>query len=115
VRREKVDPAFLSPSGIRTKQYVPKGCDKAYAGHVLLFHVNLVVTGEAIKEGHDFAACRAIDYFVDPWQGEVILGTSLIEACEVYAHAPLAAFLLHHDHVGEPCRISDWLDEFGFK
>jgi hypothetical protein len=28
VRREKVDPAFLSPSGIRTKQYVPKGVIK---------------------------------------------------------------------------------------
>jgi hypothetical protein len=25
---EKVDPAFLSPSGIRTKQYVPKGVMK---------------------------------------------------------------------------------------
>jgi hypothetical protein len=28
VRREKVDPAFLSPSGIRMKQYVPKGVIK---------------------------------------------------------------------------------------
>jgi hypothetical protein len=74
-----------------------------------------VVTGEAIEEGHDFASCRAIDYFVDPWQGEVVLGTSLIEAGEVYAHVSLAAFLLHHDHVGEPCRISNWLDEVGFQ
>ena len=74
-----------------------------------------MVTGEAIEEGHDFTAYRAIDYFVDPWQGEVILGTSLIEGCKVYAHAPLAALHLHHDHVGEPCRISDWLDEFGFQ
>jgi hypothetical protein len=28
VRQEKVEPAFLSPSGIRTKQYVPKGVMK---------------------------------------------------------------------------------------
>jgi hypothetical protein len=28
VSQEKVDPAFLSPSGIRTKQYVPKGVMK---------------------------------------------------------------------------------------
>jgi hypothetical protein len=28
VSREKVDPAFLSPSGIRTKQYVPNGVMK---------------------------------------------------------------------------------------
>jgi hypothetical protein len=28
VRREKVEPAFLSPLGIRTKQYVPKGVMK---------------------------------------------------------------------------------------
>jgi hypothetical protein len=28
VRREKVDPAFLSPSSILMKQYVPKGVIK---------------------------------------------------------------------------------------
>jgi hypothetical protein len=28
VRREKVEPAFLSPSGILMKQYVPKGVMK---------------------------------------------------------------------------------------
>jgi hypothetical protein len=92
-----------------------EGCDKACVGLVFLFHVNLVVTGEAIEEGHDFASCCAIDYFVDPWQGEVVLGTSLIEAGEVYAHAPLATFLLHHDHVGEPCRISNRLNEVGLQ
>jgi hypothetical protein len=40
---------------------------------------------------------------------------SLIEACEIDAHAPLATLLLHHDHVGEPGWIRDWLDEFGFQ
>jgi hypothetical protein len=74
-----------------------------------------VVAGEAVKEGHDFASCCAIDYFVDPWQREIVHGTGLIEAGEVDAHAPLAAFLLYHDHVGEPCRISDWFDEVGFQ
>jgi hypothetical protein len=28
VKRENVEPAFFSPSGIRTKQYVPKGVMK---------------------------------------------------------------------------------------
>jgi hypothetical protein len=74
-----------------------------------------VVTGEAIEERYDFASCCTIDYFVDLWQGEVVLGTSLTVAGEVDAHAPLAASLLHHDHVGEPCRISNWLDEVGFQ
>ena len=74
-----------------------------------------MVTGEAIEEGHDFASCCAIDYFVNPWQGEIVLGAGLIETGEVDTHAPLAAFLLHHDHVDEPCRISDWLDEVGFQ
>jgi hypothetical protein len=41
--------------------------------------------------------------------------TGLIEAGEVDAHAPLAAFLLYHDHIGKPCRISDWFDEVGFQ
>jgi hypothetical protein len=93
-----------------------EGCDKACAGLVFLFHVDLVVTGEAIEEGHDLASCCAIDYFVDPWQGKIVLGTCLIETGEVDTHhAPLAAFLLHHDHVGEPCRVSNWLDEVGFQ
>jgi hypothetical protein len=49
------------------------------------------------------------------WQGKIVFGTSLIEACEVDAHAPLATLLLYHDHVGEPCWISNWLDESGFQ
>jgi hypothetical protein len=73
-----------------------------------------VVPREAIKVGHDFATCCAVDNFVDAWQGKIVLGASLIEACEVDAHVPLATLLLHHDHVGEPCWISDWLDESGF-
>ena len=76
-----------------------EGCDEAGAGLIFLFHVNLVVAGEADEEGHDFASGCAIDYFVDPWQREIVLGTCLIEACEVNAHAPLAAFLLYHDHL----------------
>jgi hypothetical protein len=74
-----------------------------------------VVPREAIKDGHDFAACCAINNFVDSWQREIVLGTSLVEVCEVDAHAPFATLLLHHDHVGEPCWISDWLDESGFQ
>jgi hypothetical protein len=74
-----------------------------------------VVTREAVEEGHDFASCCAIDYFVDLWQGEVVLGVGLVEIGEVDTHAPLAAFLLHHDHVGELCRVGDWLDEVGFQ
>jgi hypothetical protein len=74
-----------------------------------------VVTGEAVEEGHDFASYCAIDYFVNPWQGEVVLGAGLVKTGEVDTHAPLAAFLSHHDHVGEPCRVSDWLDEVGFQ
>jgi hypothetical protein len=74
-----------------------------------------VVTGEATEEGHDFASCCTIDDFVDPWQGEIILGAGLIETGEVDTHASLAAFLLHHDDVGKPCRVSNWLDEVGFQ
>jgi hypothetical protein len=92
-----------------------EGCNEACACLVLLFHVNLVVPREAIKEGHNFAACCAVDNFVDSWQGKIVLGTSLIEACEVDAHALLATLLLHHDHVGEPCWVSNWLDEPGFQ
>jgi hypothetical protein len=114
VRQEKVDPAFLNPSGILMKQYVPKGSDEAGAGLVFLFHVYLVA-GEAVEEGHDFASGCAIDYFVNPWQREIVLGIGLIKAGEVDAHAPLVAFLLYHDHVGEPCRISDWFDEVSFQ
>jgi hypothetical protein len=74
-----------------------------------------VVAGETVEKGHDFATGCAIDNFVDPWQREVVLGAGLVEAGEVDAHAPLAAFLLYHDYVGEPRRVGDWFDEVGFQ
>jgi hypothetical protein len=67
-----------------------------------------VIAGEAVEKGHDFASGCAIDNFVDPRQREIVLGTGLIEAGEIDAHAPLAAFLLYHDHIGKPCRVGDW-------
>jgi hypothetical protein len=56
-----------------------------------------------------------IDYLVDPWQREIILGAGFIEACEIDAHPPLVAFLLHHDYVSEPRRVGDWFDEISLK
>jgi hypothetical protein len=38
-----------------------------------------------------------------------------IEASEVYAHSPLAIFLLHHDYVSKLGWAVDWLDELGLK
>jgi hypothetical protein len=73
-----------------------------------------VVPREAIKEGHNFAACCAVDNFVDSWQGKIVLGASLLRLVKSMhmRHLPL---FLHHDHVGEPCWISDWLDESSFQ
>jgi hypothetical protein len=59
-------------------------------------------------------AC-AIDDFVDSGQREIVLGAGLVKTGEVYAHPPLAALLLHHHHIGEPCGVGDWLDELGFE
>ena len=74
-----------------------------------------MVAGETIKERHDFAPGRAIDYFVDPGQREVVLGAGLVKTGEIDAHPPFAALFLHHHNVGEPCRVGDWLDKFGLK
>jgi hypothetical protein len=46
---------------------------------------------------------------------EVIIGTCLVEAGEVYTHSPLVSFLLNHDYIGEPGWIVDWLDEHGLQ
>ena len=72
-----------------------------------------MVAREAVEKRHDFASGCTIDYLVDSWQGEIILGAGLVEAGEIDAHPPLAAFLLHHDYVGEPRRVGDWFDEIG--
>ena len=71
-----------------------EGYYKAGASLVFLLPVYLVVTGEAVEEGHDFASGRAIDYFVDPRQREIVLWAGLIETGEVYAHSPFPAFFL---------------------
>jgi hypothetical protein len=52
---------------------------------------------------------------VDPWHREILLGAGLVEAGEIDAHPPLAALLLHHDYVGQPRRVGDWLDEIGLQ
>jgi hypothetical protein len=64
---------------------------------------------------HDFAPGRAIDYFVDPRQREVVLWAGLVETGEIYAHPPFAALFLHHHNVGEPCGVGYWLDKFGLQ
>jgi hypothetical protein len=92
-----------------------KGCYETGAGLVFLLHIYLVAAGEAIKERHDFTPGRAIDDLVDPRQQEIILGAGFVEAGEVNAHPPLVALLFHHDYVGEPRRVGDWLDEVGLK
>jgi hypothetical protein len=74
-----------------------------------------VVAIEAVEERHDFASGLTIDYLVDPWQREIILGACLVEAGEIDAHPPLAALLLHHDYVSKPHRVGDWLDEIGLQ
>jgi hypothetical protein len=49
VSREKVEPEFLRPSGMRTKQYAPKGVIKVVClCLVFLLHVYLVVAWESI-------------------------------------------------------------------
>ena len=89
-----------------------EGCYKAGASLVFLLHVYLVIAGEAVEERHDLASGRAIDYFVDPRQREIVLWAGLIETGEVYAHSPFPAFFLHHYNIGEPRGVSHWLDEF---
>ena len=74
-----------------------------------------IITGEAIEEGHDLASGRAIDYFVDPRQREIVLWAGFIETGEVDAHSPLPALFLHPHDIGEPCGVSHGLDEFGFQ
>jgi hypothetical protein len=74
-----------------------------------------MVTGEAVKEWHDFAPGRAIDYFVDPRQRKIVLWAGLVETGEDDAHSPLAALFLHHHNVGESRGVSHWLDKFGFQ
>jgi hypothetical protein len=66
-----------------------KGCYKAGASLVFFLHIYLVVTREAVEEGHDFASGRVIDYFVDPRQREIVLWAGFIETGEVDAHSPL--------------------------
>jgi hypothetical protein len=52
----KVEPAFFKPSGIRTKQKVPKGVMKLVFFLVLFRHPTVVVTGKTIQERHNGCA-----------------------------------------------------------
>jgi hypothetical protein len=92
-----------------------EGGNETGASLVFLFHVDLVITREAVEEGNDFVAGCSIDDLVDSRQREVIFGACLVKAGEVNAHVPFSVLLLYNHNVGEPGWVSYWLNEFGFQ
>ena len=48
-----------------------------------------MVPGEGVQETQELAPSRGVDDEVDPRQREWVLGTGLVQVCEVDAESPL--------------------------
>ena len=79
----------------------PEGHDEGRLQGVGRVQLDLVLTGVSVQEGQELAPGGRVDDLVDPWEGERILGTGLIEAGVVDTHAPGLVLLQDEDWVGQ--------------
>jgi hypothetical protein len=69
---------------------------------VLLCHLDLIIAGESIQEAKEVTAGGGVDDLIYPWERIRVLGTSLVETCEVHAEAPTAIRLWDDHRIGNP-------------
>jgi hypothetical protein len=61
-----------------------------------------MIAGESIQEAKEVTAGGGVDDLIYPRERIGILGTGLIETCEVYAKAPTAIRLWDNHRIGNP-------------
>jgi hypothetical protein len=67
-----------------------------------------VVAGVAVEEAEQVAAHCGVDYLINSWQPEGVLGAVFVEVSVVDAHPPLVRVLLaDEDGVGGPHGMED--------
>jgi hypothetical protein len=69
---------------------------------ILLCHLDLMIAGESIQEAKEVAASGGVDELIYPWERIRILGTGLVETCEVHAEAPTAVCLWDNHRISNP-------------
>ena len=73
-----------------------EGCDQLVGG----VHHDLVVLGVHVQKAEGLIAGSGVDHLVNPWKGEWVLGTGLVEASVVDANSPFPILLIDLDRVG---------------
>jgi hypothetical protein len=61
-----------------------------------------MIAGEGIQEAKEVTASGGVDDLIYPWERIRILGTGLVETCEVHAEAPTAVRLWDDHRIGDP-------------
>jgi hypothetical protein len=59
-----------------------------------------MIAGEGIQEAKEVTARGGVDDLIYPWEWIRILGTGLVETCEVHAEAPTAISLWDNHQIG---------------
>jgi hypothetical protein len=83
-----------------------RGCEL-----IELFHHDLVIARVGIQKREDFASQCEINYLVNAWQRERILGTFHIKASIVNTHSPFPILLFYKDGISKPVGVIHFLDE----
>jgi hypothetical protein len=61
-----------------------------------------MIAGESIQEAKEVAAGGGVDDLIYPWEQIRVLGTSLVETCEVHAEVPTTIRLWDDHRIGNP-------------
>ena len=78
---------------------------------ILLIHLDLVIPGEAVHEGHPLEPARIVNHDVHDWERELIFRTRRIQIAEINADSNLPIFLGNGDDVGDPVGMLFLSDE----
>jgi hypothetical protein len=85
----------------------PTGHDEGGFLLVLLSHLDLMIAGESIQEAKEVAAGGEVDDLIYPRERIRILGTSLVETCEVHAEVPTAVGLWDDHRISNPGGVAN--------
>jgi hypothetical protein len=64
-----------------------------------------MIDGEGIQEAKEVTAGGGVDYLIYPWERIRILGTGLVETCEVHVEEPTAIRLWDNHRIGNPSGV----------
>ena len=88
-------------------------CSKRCILLVFRIHLNLIISWEAIHEGHSLKTAHIINHDICDRERKLIFGTSSVQIVEVNTNLNLSLLFREENNVGNPIRMLLLPDEIG--